>query len=98
MAFHVTFTLKTELKSSKTAARDIIQVCFYEDYLQSLTIPLPVIHGLHIRDILGEQLGTAFTQDFSFLSHNLTAVAQTDASSGYGPAYLLNGLTYIGLV
>jgi hypothetical protein len=23
----------------------------------------------------------------------VTAVAQTDASSGYGPAYLLNGLT-----
>jgi hypothetical protein len=43
-----------------------------------------------------EQLGTTFTQDFSFLSYNVTAVAQTDTSSGYGPAYLLNGLSDTG--
>jgi hypothetical protein len=39
-----------------------------------------------------EQLGTTFTQDFTSLAYNVTAVAQTD-SDGYGPAYLLNGLS-----
>jgi hypothetical protein len=42
-----------------------------------------------------EQLGTTFTQDFNSLAYNVTAVAQTD-SEGYGPAYLLNGLTPAG--
>jgi len=71
---------------------------FYEDYSPSPTITLPVIQGWHMRGISSEQLSTGFTRDFTFLSHNLTAEAQSDASSGYGPAYLLNGLTYIGLV
>ena len=39
-----------------------------------------------------EQLGTTFTQDFSSLAYNVTALAQSD-SDGYGPGYLLNGLT-----
>jgi hypothetical protein len=39
-----------------------------------------------------EQLGLSFTQTFTALAYNVTAVAQTD-SNGYGPAYLLNGLT-----
>jgi len=39
-----------------------------------------------------EQLGTTFTQDFSSLAYNVTALAQADAD-GYGPGYLLNGLT-----
>lgn len=39
-----------------------------------------------------EQLGITFTQDFTSIAYNVTAVAQTD-SDGYGPAYLLNGLT-----
>ena len=39
-----------------------------------------------------EQLGTTFTQDFSSLAYNVTALAQADAN-GYGPGYLLNGLT-----
>lgn len=39
-----------------------------------------------------EQLGASFTQDFLSLAYNVTAVAQTDVD-GYGPAYLLNGLT-----
>jgi List-Bact-rpt repeat protein len=42
-----------------------------------------------------EQLGASFTQDFAALAYNVTAVAQTD-SEGYGPAYLLNGLTPAG--
>jgi hypothetical protein len=36
-----------------------------------------------------------FTQNFQALDYNVTAVAQTD-SSGYGPAYLLNGLSDTG--
>ena len=42
-----------------------------------------------------EQLGASFTQDFSSLAYNVSAVAQTD-SDGYGPGYLLNGLTPAG--
>ncbi|MFI5421499.1 MAG: hypothetical protein ACHQ1H_11080, partial [Nitrososphaerales archaeon] len=39
-----------------------------------------------------EQLGLTFAQNTTALSYNVTAVAQTDPY-GYGPAYLLNGLT-----
>jgi Divergent InlB B-repeat domain len=39
-----------------------------------------------------EQLGTSFTQDFTSLSYNVTAIEQADVD-GYGPAYLLNGLS-----
>jgi len=39
-----------------------------------------------------EQLGTTFTQDFGSLEYNVTALAQADPD-GYGPGYLLNGLT-----
>ena len=42
-----------------------------------------------------EQLGVTFTQDLSSLSYNVSALAQTD-SNGYGPAYILNGLTAAG--
>ena len=42
-----------------------------------------------------EQLGITFAEDFSNLSYNVTAVAQTDAQ-GFGPGYILNGLTNAG--
>ncbi len=42
-----------------------------------------------------EQIGATFTQDFSTLAFNVTAVGQVD-SNGYGPGYLLNGLTAAG--
>ncbi len=42
-----------------------------------------------------EQLGFTLTQNFSSLSYNVTAVEQQDAY-GYGPAYLLNGLSNVG--
>src|SRR5256712_6700922 len=42
-----------------------------------------------------QQVSLIFTQDFSALNYNVTAVPQTD-SSGYGPAYLLNGLSGAG--
>ncbi len=42
-----------------------------------------------------QQVSLIFTQDFNSLSFNVTAVPQTD-SSGFGPAYLLNGLSDSG--
>jgi hypothetical protein len=42
-----------------------------------------------------EQLGTTFTQNFPSIAYNVTAVSQAD-SYGYGPAYLLNGLSNDG--
>ncbi|MGC8696267.1 MAG: PKD domain-containing protein, partial [Conexivisphaera sp.] len=42
-----------------------------------------------------EQLGESLTQDFTSLAINVTAVEQAD-SYGYGPAYLLNGLSNTG--
>lgn len=42
-----------------------------------------------------QQVSLIFAQDFNMLNYNVTAVSQTD-SSGYGPAYLLNGLSNTG--
>lgn len=42
-----------------------------------------------------QQVSLIFAQDFNVLNYNFTSVAQTD-SSGYGPAYLLNGLSDMG--
>ncbi len=42
-----------------------------------------------------EQLALTFTQSFTSMAYNVTAVAQAD-SNGYGPAYLLNGLSDTG--
>src|ERR1035438_7692388 len=39
-----------------------------------------------------EQLGTTFTQNFASLTYNVTSLAQGDIN-GYGPVYLLNGLS-----
>jgi parallel beta-helix repeat protein len=39
-----------------------------------------------------EQLSLTFTQNFTSIAYNVTAVQQVD-SYGYGPAYLLNGVT-----
>ena len=39
-----------------------------------------------------QQMSMIFTQNFQALDYNVTAVAQTD-SAGFGPAYLLNGLS-----
>src|SRR5208283_2481493 len=45
--------------------------------------------------VYDEQLGITFAQSFSSMAYNVTAVGQSD-SNGYGPAYLLNGLTNAG--
>ncbi len=42
-----------------------------------------------------EQIGLTFVQDLTSLAYNVTALAQVDAD-GYGPVYLLNGLTSLG--
>ena len=42
-----------------------------------------------------QQVSMIFAQDFNALNYNVTAVSQTD-SSGFGPAYLLNGLSDAG--
>jgi hypothetical protein len=42
-----------------------------------------------------EQLVEVLTQSFTGLAYNVTATVQTD-SDGYGPAYLLNGLSSLG--
>jgi hypothetical protein len=42
-----------------------------------------------------EQIGNTFTQSFTSMAYNVTAVAQVD-SDGCGPAYLLNGLSNVG--
>ena len=39
-----------------------------------------------------EQVGETFSQSFTSIAYNVTAVPQTDAD-GYGPGYLLNGLS-----
>jgi hypothetical protein len=43
-----------------------------------------------------EQLGVTFTQSFTAMAYNVTAVEQTDPTSGSGPAYLLNGVSGTG--
>jgi len=43
-----------------------------------------------------EQLGITFTQSFTSIEYNVTALAQTDPSLGTGPAYLVNGLSNAG--
>ncbi len=42
-----------------------------------------------------EQLGLSFTQSFTSLAYNVTATVQQD-SLGFGPAYLLNGVSNKG--
>ncbi len=62
---------------------------------------LPVVSGLTVplsslpAATYDEQLGMTFTQSFASLAYNVTAVPQAD-SDGYGPAYLLNGLSNDG--
>src|SRR5882762_8038371 len=55
-------------------------------------LPLALMGSAYPYD---EQVGVTFTQDFSILAFNLTAVQFTD-SSEVGPGYLINGLTNLG--
>ena len=56
------------------------------------TLPISRVYPFLAYD---EQAGATFTQDFTSLAFNVSAVAQTGAD-GVGPAYLLNGLTDAG--
>ncbi len=56
------------------------------EQLQSTIVPSPSYD---------EQLGETFTQDVSVIAFNVTAVAQA-GGYGYGPAYLLAGLSNTG--
>ena len=51
--------------------------------------------GSNVTPSYDEQLGMTFSQDFTKLAYNVTVVAQSDAQ-GFGPGYLLNGLTDAG--
>lgn len=55
-------------------------------------LPLARTHPYLLYD---EQAGATFTQDFTSLAFNVSAIAQT-GPDGVGPAYLLNGLTNAG--
>lgn len=46
--------------------------------------------------LFDEQLGITYQTAFTSIGYNVTAVAQTDKSTGYGPAYLVNGLSNAG--
>jgi hypothetical protein len=43
-----------------------------------------------------EQLGMTFTQNFTSMEYNVTAVEQTDPTLGTGPGYLLSGVSTAG--
>ena len=51
--------------------------------------------GTPVNATYDEQLGITFARDFSQIAYNVTAVAQSD-SNGFGPGYILNGLTEVG--
>ncbi len=46
--------------------------------------------------VYDEQIGLTFTQSFTSMEYNVTAVEQTDQTLGDGPAYLLSGLSSSG--
>jgi hypothetical protein len=46
--------------------------------------------------VYDEQIGLTFTQNFTSLEYNVTAVEQTDPTLGDGPAYLLSGVSNTG--
>jgi len=75
------------------------QVCVCQSAIQGESSTLASFrpaNPLAPAPVYDEQLGTTFTQSFTALAFNVTAVEQTDPSSGEGPAYLLNGLTGSG--
>ena len=57
--------------------------------------PIIMAHSQTQSASYDEQIGVSFTQSFTSLAFNVTAIAQS-SSSGIGPAYLLNGLSNTG--
>ena len=68
-------------------------------HMQSMMLPLADSESSFQNSILpakyDQQMGMTFVEDFVSLAYNVTAVDQTDPY-GYGPAYLLNGLSNLG--
>ena len=54
------------------------------------------IRGPPIYHNYDEQVGVTFTQSFTSIEYNVTAMPQTDPGLGTGPAYLVNGLSDTG--
>lgn len=75
------------------------EVCFCASQISGLvpgTMPFRS-HGPAISSsIYDEQIGLTFTQSFTSMEYNVTAVEQTDPTLGDGPAYLLNGVSNAG--
>ena len=63
--------------------------------LLAIVILLVFINKSSATQLYDEQLGLSFTQNWTSLAYNVTAVARND-TSGIGPAYLLNGCTNQG--
>lgn len=53
-------------------------------------------HGPPMLSNYDEQIGMTFTQSFTSIEFNVTAIEQTDPLLGTGPAYLVNGLSSSG--
>ncbi len=74
------------------------QVCACATQASGSSSTLPELrgHGPPNQVNYDEQLGITFTQSFTSLEYNVTAVVQTDPLLDTGPAYLLNGLSDTG--
>jgi hypothetical protein len=84
----------TQVSIQKSTLNDYQTVPEGQSRLQSL----PRLGGhapLSSSDPYNEQLGISFTQNFTSLAYTVTAVEQS-GTDGYGPAYLLNGLSNTG--
>ncbi len=72
-------------------------VCVSQTVSQGSGVPGFRGHGPpNSSPLYDEQLGLTFTQSFTSLEYNVTAVEQTDPTLADGPAYLLNGLSDAG--
>lgn len=72
-------------------------VCVSQTVSQGSGVPGFRGHGPpNSSPLYDEQLGLTFTQSFTSLEYNVTAVEQTDPTLADGPAYLLNGLSDVG--
>ncbi len=58
--------------------------------------PLLRVHPPPSGAAYDEQLGMTFTQDFTNMEYNVTAVEQVDPTLATGPGYLLSGLSTVG--
>ena len=81
--------------SSVKAANGIKYLSYPEEGNVSVPYESRVTVAFIPDPVWDEQMGETFVQNFTSLSYNVTAVNQND-QYGYGPAYLLNGLSNVG--